>query len=176
MNASRTGRRGVVAAPLALAAAALTGCMPNAPPPAPSAPEPEPSLPLLGTLAAFGTVQGVDVQSHQVLVRMVRGSLLDVTPPEEDRRFGALRAGSRVVVEYDSHGAGIVVPAASAAAYARRRRILATVLEVTRGGQYLRLRSRTGTEQDFEIADRTMMAFATRLRPGDEVAITILGS
>jgi hypothetical protein len=174
MNAPRTGRRAIVAAPIALLAVHLPGCAPEAPP-APAAPEPEPALPLLGSLAALGTVQGVDAQSRQVLVRLAHGGLLDVTPPEDDRRFRALRPGTRVVVEYDSHGAGTIVPAASAAAYARRRRVLATVLEVTRGGQYVRLRSRSGTEQDFEIADRTMMAFATRLRPGDEVAVAIAG-
>ncbi len=175
MSATRTGRRGFLAAPLALTAALLPGCMPPTPPEQPSGPQAPAPLPVLGSIAAFGTVQAVDMQSRQVLVRMAGGSLLDVTPPEDYRGFGSLRPGTRVVVEYDAQGNGTIAPAPSRAAIARSQRVRATVREIQRGGHHIDLQSTRGENMIFEVPDRAMMAFATRLRPGDQVAVTIQG-
>jgi hypothetical protein len=174
MSAPRTGRRSLVLAPLA--AALLAGCMPPTPPaPPPSAAEPPPALPVLGSIAAFGTVQVVDTASRQVLVRMASGGTLYVTPPEDYRGLGSLQSGTRVVVEYDSRGVGHIAPAPRRNQTGRGDRILATVREIQRGGQHLDLVDGQGTAQIFQVPDRSMMAFATRLRAGDEVAVTVLG-
>ncbi|NMJ41658.1 hypothetical protein GWK16_10430 [Roseomonas sp. JC162] len=150
----------------------LAGCVPPTPPaPPPSAAEPPPSLPALGSIAAAGTVQLVDTATRQVLVRMTSGGTLHVSPPDDYRGLGSLQPGTRVIVEYDSRGVGHV---ALAARRGPRDRIRATVREIQRGGQHIDLASSQGTTQIFEVPDRSMMAFVTRLRAGDEVAITVL--
>lgn len=166
----RIARRSLAMA--SLAAALLAGCMPPTPPaPPPSAAEPPPALPVLGSIAANGTAQLVDTASRQVLVRMASGGTLYVTPPEDFRGFGGLQPGTRVVVEYDSRGVGHVAPATRRGG---RDRVRATIREIQRGGQHIDLVSAQGTTQIFQVPDRSMMAFVTRLRAGDEVAITVL--
>lgn len=169
MSLPRIRRRTMALMPLA--AALLAGCMPPTPPaPPPSAAEPPPALPALGSIAANGTVQLVDIATRQVLVRMAGGGTLYVTPPEDFRGFGGLQPGTRVVVEYDSRGVGHVAPATRRGS---RDRVRATIREIQRGGQHIDLVSAQGTTQIFEVPDRSMMAFVTRLRAGDEVAITV---
>jgi hypothetical protein len=171
MNPLRT-RRGLIAGAVLLGAApAIVACVepPQAPPPA----EPPPPLPMLGSIAAYGTVQDVSAVSRQVVIRTASGALLDASPGSDFREMGRLRPGLRLVVEYDARGdvrLGFPRPSETP----RSGRIRGTIQDVVRGGREVSITDQQGVTVTFEVPDPAMMAFLTRLRPGDDVAVTVL--
>lgn len=172
MNSLRT-RRGLLGVAVLLGVTpVITACVapPQAPPPA----EPPPPLPMLGTIAAYGTVQDVSAVSRQVVIRTAGGALFDVSPGPEFREMGRLRPGLRLVVEYDARGSvGLGFPRPSETP--RSGRIRGTIHDVVRGGREVSITDQQGLTVTFEVPHPAMMAFLTRLRPGDEVAVTVLG-
>lgn len=167
-------RRPLLGAPLALMGAVVAGCTPPPPPQPPPQQEPQQPLPMLGSLAAFGTVQAIDAAARQVVLRSASGGLLEVTIGPEFRGMGQLRPGTRVLVEYDARGVARLGFPPRAAGAGRGGRIRGTLQEVERGGRHLIIAAADGTVETVALPDPSMMAFATRLRAGDEVVVTIL--
>ena len=153
----------------------LGGCVlpptPSAPPRATAPSEPPP--PVLNSLAAFATVKLLDPGTRHAVLETSGGAVLDMTAAPQARNFGALRQGARVVVEYDAGGAVRIVPAARLARANATGRILATVREVAVGGGSMVLAGPDGGTHHVALQNPPMMAFATRLRAGDEVAVTL---
>lgn len=144
-------------------------------PPTPPAPPPanDPPKPVLASLAAFATVRFFDPASRQAVLETTGGAVIDMTAAPEVRRFGAIRQGARVVVEYEANGIVRIAPAARLAGADAVGRLRATVREVAVGGGSMVLSGPGGGEQEVALQNPPMMAFATRLRPGDEVAVTL---
>lgn len=155
-----------------LLAVPLAGCIPPEPPresqPAPATPPP----PELASLAALATVRLFDPETRHAVLELAGGSVIDMTAAPGARNLGALRAGARVVVEYDAAGTVRLLPAGRLDRAGRTR---ATVREVEIGGRSLMLADTAGVTQDFALNHPAMMAFATRLRAGDEVAVSVAG-
>jgi hypothetical protein len=162
-----------------LAVALLSGVVPAivacaTPQQAPPQAEPPPPLPMLGSIAAHGIVEDVSVASRQVVVRMASGALLDVSPGPDFGVMSRLRPGLRLVVEYDARGTvRLGFPPSSGAPPSGR--IPGTIEDVMQGGREVSITDQQGVTVTFEVPDRAMMAFLTRLRPGDDVAVTVLG-
>lgn len=172
MNLFRMRRRLLGGAVLFGVAPAIVACVapPQAPPPA----EPPPPLPMLGSIAAYGTVQHVSTVSRQVVIRTASGALLDASPGQDFRGMGRLRPGVRLAVEYDARGgARLGFPRPSETP--RSGRIRGTIQDIARGGREVSITDQQGVTVTFEVPDPAMMAFLTRLQPGDEVAVTVLG-
>lgn len=168
----RVPRRLLLCALTGFGSATLTGCVP--PPTPPPEPPPEaPPLPVLGSLAAEVVVEFADPAARMVMVRTPNDSILDVTLPADRRGGPALNAGARLILEYDAQGTARLAVPVRRTDPGRRGRILATIREVERGGRHMTLVDRDGIVQDFALAHAAMMAFATRLRSGDRVAVTI---
>ncbi|MBR0649159.1 hypothetical protein GXW78_05760 [Roseomonas terrae] len=130
----------------------------------------------MSSLAAFATVRVFDAATRQVVLETAGGSIIDMTAAQRVRSLGAIRQGARVVVEYDANGAVRIAPAARLTAAQATGRIRATVRGVAVGGNNLLLTMSDGTEQEVALDYPPMMAFATRLRPGDEVAVSLARS
>lgn len=163
-------RRLLFAAILPLAAGCLPPPTPSTPPrPAASAP---PS-PVLTSLAAFATVRLIDPETRRAVLETSGGAVIDMTAAPGARNLGALRQGGRVVVAYDANGAVRITPAARLSRVADTSRILATVREVAVGGGRMVLVDTAGTTQEVTLDSLPMMAFATRLRAGDEVSVAL---
>lgn len=152
----------------------LAGCVlpptPSAPPQATAATEPPP--PVLASLAAFATVKLLDPGTRHAVLETSGGAVIDMTAAPQARNFGALRQGARVVVEFDAGGGVRIAPVARLTRANATGRILATVREVSVGGGNMVLAGPEGGTQYVALQNPPMMAFATRLRPGDEVAVT----
>jgi hypothetical protein len=165
---STTSRRLLVLAALL----PLGGCaLPPLTPPTP--PAPEPPKPVLASLAAFATVRFFDPASRQAVLETAGGAVLDMTASPEVRRFGTIRQGARVVVEYEANGIVRIAPAARLTRADAAGRLRATVREVAVGGGSMVLSAPGRDEQEVVLRNPPMMAFATRLRPGDEVAVSV---
>ena len=54
-------------------------------------------------------------------------------------------------------------------------RILGTVQEIEPGGRFVTITDQQGNTVTFELPHPSMMAFATRLTRGDDVAVTVFG-
>ncbi len=160
-------RRLLILAALPVAACTLPST--SAPPrPAPAAPPP----PVLASLAAFATVRFMDPGTRQAVLETSGGAVIDMTAAPQARNLGTLRPGARVVVEYDANGTVRIAPAARMARDAGGR-TRATVREIAVGGSSMVLAGPGGGTQDVTLQNPPMMAFATRLRPGDEVAVRL---
>lgn len=178
-------RRLVVGLPLFAAMGALLGCE-TAPPPASSPPiASEPDVVIRNTaagateavlvsIAAFATVQAVDTRSREVVLTAPNGGTFGLRAPPEFRTLGRLRTGTRVIVEYDANGAVRLAlpPRASAQAFSGRER--GTIEAVELGGRRVTMVGADGLRRTLSIPDPAMMAFATRLAPGDGIGITTL--
>ncbi len=153
----------------------LAGCVLPATPSAPPQPAAtnEPPPPVLASLAAFATVRLLDPGTRHAVLETSGGAVLDMTAAPQARNFGALRQGARVVVEYDAGGTVRIAPVARLARANAGGRILATVREVAVGGSSMQLAGPDGGTHYVVLQNPPMMAFATRLRPGDEVAVTL---
>lgn len=149
----------------------LAACMPP-PEPTPAPPAEAPPLPALESLAAQVGVEAADAASRSVVLRTASGGLLNVTLAP-----GAAmpRPGSRALFEYDDRGAARLLPLPQRPRTVPRGRAAATVKEVERGGRHMTLVDAAGTEQDFALTHPAMMALATRLAPGEAVAVAIAG-
>jgi hypothetical protein len=178
-------RRLVVGLPLVAAMGALLGC--ESAPPATSVPPiaSEPNVVIRNTaagatdsvlvsIAAFATVQAVDTASREVVLTARNGGTFGLRAPPEFRTLGRLRTGTRVVVEYDANGAMRLAlpPRANAQAFSGRMR--ATIESVEIGGRRVTVVGADGLRRTLSIPDPAMMAFATRLGPGDEIGVTTL--
>ncbi|GGJ26283.1 hypothetical protein [Neoroseomonas lacus] len=160
-------RRLLLAVTLPLAACS----MPTPPPPPPAAAAPPP--PVLASLAAFATVKFLDPGTRRAVLETTGGAVVDMTAAPEVRNFGTLRQGARVVVEYDANGAVRIAQASRITRAEAAGRMRATVREVAIGGGRLVLDRPNGVTQEVLVQNAAMMAFATRLRAGDEVAVTL---
>lgn len=130
---------------------------------------------MLGSIAAYGTVQDVSAATRQVVIRTASGALLDMSPGQEFRGMGRLRPGQRLIVQYDTWG---VVRLGFPRAQDTRRsgRIRGAIQDVVRGGRQVSISDQQGMTVTFEVPDAAMKAFVTRpTPPGDEVAATVLG-
>lgn len=163
-------RRLLLAIVLALAGCALPSLSP--PPQRPAATERPP--PVLGSLAAIATVRFFDATTRQAVLETSGGAVIDMTAAPEARRFGTLRQGARVVVEYEANGTVRIAPAAWLTRADAGGRTRATIREVAVGGGRLVLAGPDGATREVTLQNPPMMAFATRLRPGDEVAVTAI--
>ena len=154
---------------------ALAGCALPASTPSPQRPAAtEPPAPVLGSLAAFATVRFFDATTRQAVLETSGGAVIDMTAAPEARRLGTLRQGARVVVEYDANGTVRIAQAARLTRADASGRTRATIQEVAVGGGTLVLATPDGATQEVRVQTPPMMAFATRLRAGDEVAVTYL--
>jgi hypothetical protein len=170
MSATITRRR--LAAAFAIAGL-LAACATPAPPDPPPATPPPPAL-VLTSLAAYGTVLAAERGQREAVIQTAGGGLFTLSAGPQLRDAGALRTGARLVVEYDAGGAVRLAPPPRAADVARSGRLRATVRDIEPGGRTLVLAEADGNEVLVTLEDRPMMAFATRLRPGDEVAVRIV--
>ncbi|MEO3474926.1 hypothetical protein AAFN86_23910 [Roseomonas sp. CAU 1739] len=153
----------------------LSGCtLPasNPSPPRPVVTAPPPVV--LASLAAIATVRFFDATTRQAVLETAGGAVIDMTAAPEARRFGTLRQGARVVVEYEASGVVRIAPAARLARADAGGRIRATIREVAIGGGTMVLAGPDGGTQEVTLQNPPMMAFATRLRAGDEVAVTLV--
>lgn len=158
---------------LLLAMLPLAGCMtPPAPPPRPAAAA-APPPPVLQSLAAYATVKFLDPGSRQAVLETAGGSVLDMTAAPQMRNFGALRQGSRVVVEYEAGGTVRITQPSRITRAEAAGRMRATLREVAIGGGRLVLNLPDGSTTEVTLESPPMMAFATRLRAGDEVAVSL---
>ena len=179
-------RRLLQAGPLAVFMAGILGCAEAPPPPASaqiasnpdlvmrSLPPGQPALAATG-IAAFGTVQGIDPTSREVLLTTTSGGTFTLTAGPDLRTLRQLRPGTRVVAIYDANGGARVGLPPRNADIARPGRLRGTIVAVEVGGRRLVVAGPQGVRQLVTIADPAMMAFVTRLAPGDEVAVTTGG-
>lgn len=128
---------------------------------------------MLASLAAFATVRLMDPQTRQAVLETSGGAAIDMTAAPGARNLGALRQGARVVVAYDADGTVRITPAARLSRINGSGRILATVREVAVGGERMVLVDTGGVTQEVTLDSPPMMAFATRLRMGDEVSVAL---
>lgn len=150
----------------------LAACSMPTPPPSPPAAAAPP--PVLASLAAFATVKLLDPGTRHAVLETTGGAVVDMTAAPEVRNFGTLRQGARVVVEYDANGAVRIAQASRITRADAAGRMRATVREVAVGGGRLVLDGSNGVTQEVMVQNAPMMAFATRLRAGDEVAVTLM--
>ena len=152
----------------------LAGCLP------PSAPTPQqpasvaPPPPVLASLAAFATVKFLDPGTRHAVLETTGGAVVEMTAAPEVRNFGTLRQGTRVVVEYDANGVVRIAQASRITRAEAAGRMRATVREVAVGGGRMVLDGADGVTREVTLPNPPMMAFATRLRTGDEVAVTLM--
>ncbi len=172
-----------MAVPLAGAVAGLLGCAETPPPPASdqiasnpdlimrSVPAGQPALAATG-IAAFGLVQGVDPSSREVVLTTTSGGTVTLTAGPDFRNLRQLRPGTRVVAAYGADGTvRLLMPPRSADA-SRPGWLRGTIAAVEVGGRRLVVASPPDMRQLVSVADPALMAFVTRLAPGDEVAVT----
>ena len=167
---------------LAGALVALLGCAETPPPPASaqiasnpdlvmrSLPPGQPAL-AADAIAAYGTVQGVDATSREVVLTTTSGGSFTLTAGPAFRNLRQVRAGTRLVAIYDASGAARLAWPPRDADLARPGRLRGTIQAIEVGGRRLVVAGPQGTRQLVTIADPAMMAFVTRLAPGDEVAV-----
>lgn len=155
---------------LLLAALPLAGCVSPGTPPATPQAQATPPPPVLDSLAALATVRFLDPVTRQAVLDLGGGSIIDMTAAPEIRNFVLLRAGMRVVVEYEADG---TVRIARAAQLDRTGRQRAAIREIAVGGAFLVLTMPDGSAQEVALHHPAMMAFATRLHAGDAVAVSI---
>jgi hypothetical protein len=149
----------------------VSGCVaPPEPTPAPLA-EPPP-LPVLASLAAQVGVEVADPGTRQVVLRTASGGQMNVTLAAGT---AMPRAGSRVLFQYDDRGAARVLPVPRRPGAVPPGMIAATIREVERGGRHMALVDAAGIEAAFALPHPAMMAFATRLAPGEAVAVSVAG-
>ena len=176
-------RRRLMLAPFAVVVAGLLGCAETPPPPASmqvasnpdlvirNLPPGQPTMVASG-IAAFGTVQAVDVATREVVLTTTSGGTFTLTAGQDFRNLRQLRPGSRVVAIYDANGMVRLASPPRNADAARPGRLRGTIEAVEVGGRRLVVAGPAGARQLVTIPDPAMMAFATRLGPGDEVAVT----
>lgn len=114
----------------------------------------------------------MDAGTRQAVLETSGGAVIDMTAAPHARNLGSLRPGARVVVEYDASGAVRIAPASRMGRDAGGR-MRATLREVAVGGNSLVLAGPAGETQEVTLQSPSMMAFATRLRAGDEVAVRL---
>lgn len=176
-------RRLMMIVPLAAAAAGLLGCAETPAPPASmqvasnpdlvirNLPPGQPALVADG-IAAYGTVQAADAGTREVILTTTSGGTFTLMAGQDFRNLRQLRPGTRVVAVYDANGmVRLALPPRNASA-ARPGLLRGTIEAVEVGGRRLVVVGPSATRQLVTIADPAMMAFATRLGPGDEVAVT----
>ncbi len=183
MTAHAIRRRLVMGAPLVGAVAALLGCAETPPPPASAQvstspdvlirnlPPGQPALVATG-LAAYGTVQVVDPTSREVVVRTAGGGTLGLTAGPDFRNLRQLRPGTRVVAAFDDSGTARLMMPPRPGAPMRPGVQRGTVEAVEVGGRRFVMAGSQGARRLVTIENAAMMAFATRLAPGDEIAVT----
>ncbi|NMJ40397.1 hypothetical protein GWK16_04035 [Roseomonas sp. JC162] len=176
-------RRLVIGAPLLGGMAVLLGCAQAPPPPASAQvatspdvlirnlPPGQPALVATG-LAAYGTVQAVDPSSREVVLRTASGGTLGLRAGPEFRSLRQLRPGTRVVAAYDGSGTARLMMPPRPGTPMRPGVQLGTVEAVEVGGRRFVMGGAQGGRRLVTIENAAMMAFATRLAPGDEVAVT----
>ncbi|MGG5821229.1 hypothetical protein [Falsiroseomonas sp. HW251] len=153
-------------------AAALPGCVVvEARPGPPAAPAPPP--PEIGSLAAYATVQAVEPAMRLVRLGTAGGGVFDMTFPD-GRNLARLRPGMTVIAEYDAAGRPLIATSLGAAREAAPGRIRGMLAEVLDGGAFLVLVGPDRVPRTVAVPSQTMMAFATRLGTGAEVAVTLL--
>lgn len=153
-------------------AALLPGCVVMEAPPAPPPGPPPPPPPRIASLAAFATVQIVEPAMR--LVRLTTGGgVFDMTFPD-GRNIARLRPGMTVIAEYDAAGQPLIATSVAAAREAVPGRIRGTLVEVRDGGATLVLAGPDRVPRTVAVPNEAMMAFATRLPSGADVAVTLL--
>lgn len=129
---------------------------------------------MLGSIAAYGTVLSVSAVNRKVVLRTASGGVVDVTFGPGARGFERMRPGMRGAVEYDAEG-GVRIGFLRPGEGTRWGRILGTVQEIEPGGRFVTITDQQGNTVTFELPHPSMMAFATRLTRGDDVAVTVFG-
>ncbi len=162
-------RRGILAATCMVG---LPGCVIVAEPPPPPE-EPAEPIPEIGTLAAFATVQSVDATARRVTLTTSSGGSLDMTL-QDGRNLGRLRSGMAVIAEYDAAGRPRIASTNIDAQTVAPNRIRGLLVEVQQGGAYLVVAGPERVPVLVTVPSPAMMAFATRLRPGDDIAVALL--
>lgn len=153
----------------------LAGCLPpSSQTQPPQAAPAEPPPPVLASLAAFATVKFIDASTRHAVLETSGGAVVDMTAAPGVRNLGTLRQGARVVVEYDANGVVRIAQTSRITRAEAAGRMRATVREVSVGGGRLVLDGPDGVSRAVTLQNTPMMAFATRLRPGDEVAVTLM--
>jgi hypothetical protein len=176
-------RRLLVFVPLLAAIGGLPGCETPSPITSPpiageqnvvirdtATPWPEP---VISSIAAFATVQVVGVTTREVVAQPRKGGIFGLHAPPEFRNISQLRPGMRVAVEYDATGTvrlSLPPRAADMTFFGRAR---GTIEAVEIGGQRLTVVFTDGLPRTLLVPEQAMMAFVTRLAPGDEVAVTM---
>jgi hypothetical protein len=142
---------------------------------APPLPQEEPAEPLpeIGTLAAYATVQSVDAAARRVTLTTSSGGSLDMTL-QDGRNLGRLRPGMAVIAEYDATGRPRIASTDIDAQTVAPNRIRGLLVEVQQGGAYLVVAGAQRMPVTVAVPSPAMMAFATRLRPGDDIAVAFL--
>jgi hypothetical protein len=151
----------------------LPGCVIVAEPPPPPPEEASEPIPEIGTLAAFATVQSVDTTARRVSLTTSSGGSLDMTL-QDGRNLGRLRPGMAVIAEYDATGRPRIASTNIDAQAVAPNRIRGLLVEVQQGGAYLVVAGPERVPLLVAVPSPAMMAFATRLRPGDDIAVALL--
>jgi hypothetical protein len=167
----RTRRNLLSGATLSGVALVVAACV--APPEPPQPPEPPPPLPVLGSIAAQATVEHVSAATRQAALRTSSGAVLDISAGRDAIGIERLRPGQRLLVEYDAQG-GVRLRAGRASDPPRSGRIRGTIQDILPGGRAVTISDQQGITVTFEVPHPAMMAFVTRLRRGQEVAVTVL--
>lgn len=176
-------RRRLMLVPFAVVVSGLLGCAET---PAPAAsmqvasnpdlvirnlPPGQPTLVADG-IAAYGLVQAADANTREVILTTTSGGTFTLTAGQDLRTMRQFRPGTRVVAVYDANGiVRLALPPRNADA-ARPGRLRGTIEAVEVGGRRLIVVGPAGARHLVTFSDPAMMAFATRLGPGDEVAVT----
>lgn len=145
-----------------------------APPEPPQPPEAPPPLPVLGSIAAQVTVEHLSAATRQVALRTSSGAVLDISAGRDASGMERLRPGQRILIEYDA-GGGVRLRTGRASDTPRSGRIRGTIQDVLPGGREVTITDQQGVTVTFEVPNPSMMAFVTRLRRGEEVAVTVPG-
>ncbi len=163
-------RRGLIGTACILG---LPGCVVVSEPPPPPPEEPAESIPEIGTLAAYATVKSVDATARRVTLTTSSGGSLDMTL-QDGRNLGRLRPGMAVIAEYDATGRPRIASTNIDAQTVAPNRIRGLLIEVQQGGAYLVFAGPERVPLVAAVPSPAMMAFATRLRPGDDIAVAFL--
>ncbi|WP_237215668.1 hypothetical protein [Falsiroseomonas oryziterrae] len=150
----------------------LPGCVVVPETPLPSE-EPAAPIPEIGTLAAYATVRAVDARSRIVMLTTSSGGMLDMTL-QDGRNLGRLRPGMPVIAEYDATGRARIASTDIDGQRVAPNRIRGVLVEVQRGGEYLVVAGQERVPLTVAVPSPAMMAFATRLGPGDDIAVSFL--
>ena len=93
---------------------------------------------------------------------------------QDGRNLARLRPGMAVIAEYDATGRPRIASTNIDAQAVAPNRIRGLLVEVQQGGAYLVVAGPERVPVLVAVPSPAMMAFATRLRPGDDIAVALL--